>query len=617
MIERMLEVDLVCLVSDQERALKELRELEIMHLTAESRAMESERLAHQRKHLEELDEAIRALVARQANKDEFDYSEQTLSLKPDAMSQRVFQLTIQLERKREEYEHWRRAEENLKPWGDFDPELIEQLRESGMSVLFCEAQEAQVPMPPEGAILRIISSERGLVNYIVISDRQLDPNAWPTVQVPLDVSMQDIQEKMAKARDAVAAAERELRRLSIFLPSVEREAELVREEVEFLEAHDSMGTEGALAMVHAFVPAKHEAGLRNAAHINGWALQLHDADPEDPRVPTLVTVPRWLDIAKPIFDFVGIRPGYDEFDISAWFLVFLTIFFAMIFGDAGYGTLFLAGAVVARIKFGAKFRTQLNLVIVFSIATIVWGVVTGSYFGLAPNLGVTTPALFDWFNAPEDLKNERIMFICFLLGAVHLSIAHAWKALLVINSVRAISQVGWLLFVWANFLLAALMVAPNGGPNVDGAPFVMPGSALITMYVVAVLLVVAFSNPSRNALSGIGKGVGEVLGNSVNSFVDVVSYIRLFAVGLSSFYVANSFNLIAVEQVGFNGVAAVGAILIILFGHTLNIALCLLGVLVHGIRLNTLEFSGHMGLEWKGIPFRPFARRLKDKIVQS
>ena len=126
--------------------------------------------------------------------------------------------------------------------------------------------------------------------------------------------------------------------------------------------------------------------------------------------------------------------------------------------------------------------------------------------------------------------------------------------------------------------------------------------------------VLLFSAQHKNILRAVGSGLGALLGNLVNSFVDVLSYIRLFAVGLSSYYVAVSFNNMGMSIFeGKTGVAAVvlflmGA-LVIVFGHVLNIALCCLGVMVHGIRLNTLEFSGHLGLEWTGTPFRAFAKR--------
>ena len=140
---------------------------------------------------------------------------------------------------------------------------------------------------------------------------------------------------------------------------------------------------------------------------------------------------------------------------------------------------------------------------------------------------------------------------------------------------------------------------------------------MLYFYIVGAVLVLFFSAPSWKLHKSIGAGIGEILSNGVNSFVDVLSYIRLFAVGMSSYYVANSFNNMGTDLMGGGsgpGMAAVmfvAGLLVILFGHILNVALAALGVLVHGIRLNTLEFSGHIGIEWAGIPFKAFARRIR------
>lgn len=618
MIEKMLKTDLVCLAQDREQALEQLRALEIMHLELPSR-VDSDQLGELRKRLEQLEDCINVLTARKSEKDDFDYSEQTLELMPRELSKRVHQLIVNLERRKVEREHWLRNKQNLAPWGNFDPALVKRLRDQGMTIAFCAALDNQLPDLPDGCVMQEISRIENRIFFIVICDEKMDTEPLPLIQVSMDESMEEIDNNLVACDNIISQTEKELARLSVFLPKVKTDYQECLEKIEFHEARNAMGETPDLVYISGYIPVEREDELRQAAHEHGWALQLQEAERDNPNVPTLIRVPKWLQISKPIFEFVGIQPGYDEFDISAWFLVFLTIFFAMIFGDAGYGALFLVGTIAAKVKFGGKFRTQLNLLLLFSITTIIWGVMTGSYFGIAPNLNlaIEMPKGLPWFNVEDNLKNERIMFICFVLGAIHLSVAHVWKTVISINTLRSLSQVGWLLFVWANALLAALMVSPTGSPiadNLKNAPWVMP--VLITMYVVASVLIILFSAPSRNPLAAVGKGFGEFLGNSVNSFVDVVSYIRLFAVGLSSFYVANSFNLIAAERIGFDGVAMVGAVLVILFGHTLNIALCLLGVLVHGIRLNTLEFSGHMGLEWKGIAFRPFARRLKERIVQ-
>jgi V/A-type H+-transporting ATPase subunit I len=110
---------------------------------------------------------------------------------------------------------------------------------------------------------------------------------------------------------------------------------------------------------------------------------------------------------------------------------------------------------------------------------------------------------------------------------------------------------------------------------------------------------------------GIGKGLANLITiglDGVSAFTDIISYIRLFAVGLASVEIAKSFNSMAEGMMdGIGGI--IGGILVLLLGHTLNLIMGALSVIVHGVRLNMLEFSGHLGMQWTGTPYRPFSKR--------
>ncbi|MCX5667285.1 MAG: V-type ATP synthase subunit I, partial [Candidatus Omnitrophica bacterium] len=117
-----------------------------------------------------------------------------------------------------------------------------------------------------------------------------------------------------------------------------------------------------------------------------------------------------------------------------------------------------------------------------------------------------------------------------------------------------------------------------------------------------VSLVVLFTNPQKNVLKAAGEGLGTVALSIVNNFTDVVSYVRLFAVGLAGVAISDTVN--ALSGV-FGGDNFIVKMIIIFLGHTINILLGPISVLVHGIRLNVLEFSGHAGLTWSGMPYKP------------
>ncbi len=118
-------------------------------------------------------------------------------------------------------------------------------------------------------------------------------------------------------------------------------------------------------------------------------------------------------------------------------------------------------------------------------------------------------------------------------------------------------------------------------------------------------MIVFFTNPQKNIFKSIGSGLGAFLLNAMNNFTDIVSYIRLFAVGLATLAVADAFNKMAMD-VGFGSfISGLLTSLILLVGHFLNIVLGPLSILVHGVRLNVLEFCSHLDIKWSGFNYRP------------
>jgi V/A-type H+-transporting ATPase subunit I len=182
---------------------------------------------------------------------------------------------------------------------------------------------------------------------------------------------------------------------------------------------------------------------------------------------------------------------------------------------------------------------------------------------------------------------------CFFLGALHLSIAHSWRAFLKFPSVTALADVGYICILWTAFFLARTLVLGEAFPSFG-----------IWLVVTGIILVVVFTNPQRNVLRGIGEGLGTIALSFMNNITDVISYVRLFAVGLAGLAIAETTNTLAS---GFgNGVVALAAgIAILIIGHGLNIVLGIISVLVHGVRLNVLEFSGHANVTWSGSAFEP------------
>jgi V/A-type H+-transporting ATPase subunit I len=223
-------------------------------------------------------------------------------------------------------------------------------------------------------------------------------------------------------------------------------------------------------------------------------------------------------------------------------------------------------------------KTAFVLFYLLSTCTIFWGLLTGTFFGqawhLKGGLKPLVPALTD---------TKVLQAFCFFIGALQLTMAHLWRALRQLPALTAAAEIGWVAVIWAAFFLARTLIL--------GDMFPFFGNWLI---IGGITLVIFFTSPQRNILKTIGKGLASVALSLVNNFTDVVSYIRLFAVGLAGVAIADTVNTLA----------AISAP-ILLVGHALNFVLGPVGVLVHGVRLNVLEFSSHIGVSWSGVEYKP------------
>jgi V/A-type H+-transporting ATPase subunit I len=237
--------------------------------------------------------------------------------------------------------------------------------------------------------------------------------------------------------------------------------------------------------------------------------------------------------------------------------------------------------------------------LVLSVSTIIWGVLSGTYFGseaiaqmpVFKDLIVENIASFGMDNVPF------MMHLSFLIGAIHLSIAHSIRAIQFINSIKALSQVGWIALVWGLFFITEQLVLG----------IVMPLWAQ-WLFIAGGLMVALFSKEHKNFFKSMLSSIANLPLSLISGFSDIVSYVRLFAVGMATAAVASSFNNMilssGMENMGF--LELFMAAIALLLGHGLNIVLALMAVMVHGIRLNMLEFSSHLGVDFSGEAYKPF-----------
>ena len=641
MITPMKKVTVLTLASRKEETLKALREMEIIHLTplqtAAGAAVNGAKgaVARVQKAMEVVPDKIRKGVTPASK----GASGVTLVEEIQTLISDKKNAEVQLEQAKEELE-------KLGAFGNLDPKTVKELAAKGIIVRLYLADVSKVPFEVEdkNAYKHVFcKNENG--TYIAVINKGDAPakvnGSFTEIAMPLK-SLEEYRLIEEESNTTISAVDERFAQLASVKDDLESRLLEVTDRYNLVEASASMIQNKEIAALQGFCPEPRVAEIKSAAKANGWGIRVEDPTDED-NIPTLLGYNRLSRPMQCLYDIIGISPGYNEVDVSSVFLCFFSIFFAMIVGDSAYGLLFLGLALFARKKMPNANPAGFHFIYLMSIATIVWGVINASFLGLSPALAGWTYYLditnYGWL--PEPLKNamlwirtsaptdpakfeaykafaqsitilpdsfvpkapgasqmQHIQLFCFCIAVVHLSIAHVWNVCVRIKRKDStfMAQVGWLIGCWVMFFLACQMVL-----GIDMPKFVIP------MFIVEAVLLVLFTVPPKRLKQDF-ISIPMLVLDVVNSFTDVISYIRLFAVGMSGAAIAEAFNDMLSPLFG-SAVGIAGAAFLLLFVHGLNIALAVMGVAVHAVRLNTLEFSNGLGQEWSGFAFAPFAKQ--------
>ncbi len=473
-------------------------------------------------------------------------------------------------------------------WGDIDQNKVKSLLQNDVYLKLFQVPVKEIGRFPDDVVVRTIFTAGDIAHVVAISRRQFECDFQEVI--PPEQGLSVLKSHLAENAQNAEIISSGITSSAGYYDDLLEMKRKVEKEIEFHQVLTGMGSEGALSYVTGYIPFDGVDHLIVQARTNKWGILIAEPSPED-SVPTLLRNSRWVEMIKPVLGLLGLTPGYHELDISMVFLVFFSIFFGILIGDAGYGlayiviTLILSIWLKKKMMMTGEMKTAISLFYVLGFSTVIWGLLTGTFFG---QWGL--PAL-----VPELNDAAVVTTLCFFIGALHLSIAHCWRAILKYPSLTALADIGYICILWTAFFLARMLIL--------GDPFPAFG---IWLVVAGVILVILFTNPKRsNILRSIGEGMGTIALSFMNNITDVISYIRLFAVGMATLALANTTNYLA-SGFGSGIIALVAGAVILLSGHSLNLILGLMSVLVHGVRLNVLEFSGHANVTWSGTAFIPF-----------
>jgi V/A-type H+/Na+-transporting ATPase subunit I len=485
--------------------------------------------------------------------------------------------------------------EQLDLWGNVRLQQIEALRQAGIELGFYAVEAHTFSSVRADCVAEVGELPNGrIVVAVAVRDGSLElPEGAAALPLP-PRDAPSIRAEAVQIDAALKAGHRRLAELAHLLPEMHAELARLEQQAEFIRAQRGGIASDRLFAVQGWLPAEQAATLPEALAQTNLPAAVHWMEPaDDEQPPTLIRSPAWARPVEGLFGILGTVAGYREFDVSVPFLIALPIFTAILISDGGYGAVLLLGLTLGYRRAAAmlgKHFTQ--LLIIISIATLLWGGVCATFFGVT---------LYPPLIAIDLSESSRtfMMRLCFWMGAIHLSIAQLWPAVSLFPDLRFLNRVGWALFIWGMLGVVQMFVLRTPMGWETPWPYLLLSGAA---------LAIVFSQPSRNVGKMLLLGVANFPLSMLSAFSDVISYVRLMAVGLASGVLAASFNNMAAESGSWPL-----AVLVLVFGHSLNLGLAMIAMFAHGVRLNMLEFCNNLGMQWTGYRYRPFSQRTNQE----
>lgn len=595
--------------------LKGLQEMGVVHvIEKETGGIEDEDLQNKYRTLNDISNSIKFL-------ERFETGHEKPIRHTDGME---VQKELQALRAEEESAHHQLAQLEkeksfIEPWGEFSWETINKLNAAGYGVDFYVVPARNFdPGWLESYDIELINDSGSMWNFVLIqkADAEVELDA-EKVRLPdrslstINTEISKVEEKIADIRDAY------LRYAAGTVKVLHDTHAEIKRELDFSNVvlNTEKQAEDRLMILEGWVPEDQAPEIEGYLDQMGVYYESAKADPATDVPPIKLKNNRFARLYESIGELYTF-PDYKELDLTPFFAPFYMLFFGFCLGDAGYGLLITLGTIIGMMKAPKKMRPLLKLGMFLGIATTFMGVVGGTFFGimLHPEEFKNSVQLAPWIQKYQQyiVSGDNLMYAALGLGYVQVLFGMFINAA---NRARmhgfkyAISQLGWNVIVMITLPAFVLFYIDLGLDLSDRTTQTLKMTALISGIIGAVPALF-YNTPGKNPLLNFGVGLWDTYQVASGLLGDILSYIRLFALGLSSAILGNVFNQLAMQSSnGLNGgvAGAIVMIVILLFGHSLNFFMAALGSFVHPLRLTFVEFYKNAGFMGGGRKYQPFS----------
>ena len=581
MITQMKKYTFLVFHREYEAFLEQLREAGVVHVTEKAAGMAED------EHLQELlteVEATRKLIAQGA---------------PDQLLQEKANLEQRIAATKKEAD-------KMAVWGDFSAERIEDLKQAGYTLRYftCSKKSFQ----EEWGI--VVAEQGGTVYFVQVNNAGEAPEGCQEQQLN-QKSAADLVKDVEGLNGLLVAQNA---RIELWakenIPALEAKLVELKQQIDWqrVTLNTDSEADGSLKILEGFCPADQAPALNELLAKQEVYYQEEDPQVED-NTPIKLRNNKFTKLFESLTGMYG-WPNYNEYDPTPILAPFFLLFFALCMGDCGYGImLMIIGLLIAKKKLNiAMFEGLGPIITVLGIGTTVVGFFLGTFMG------------FDLYAAewvPQVLKNVMIkgsvsvagmtydlqMVMALGIGVFHICLA------MVVKAICSTQQLGFkeniANWAWTLLIVGGLIVTILGMTVLPQEVFKW---TIIAVAVVSALGIYVFNTPGRNPLINIGSGLWDTYNMATGILGDVLSYIRLYALGLAGGKLGEAFNTLGDMVLGDSIVSWVPFVLIFAIGHVLNLAMSALGAFVHPLRLTFVEYFKNAGYEGKGTLYKPFKK---------
>ena len=486
----------------------------------------------------------------------------------------------------------------LLPWGDFEPSKVERLAAAGYNIGFytCPLRAFKDEWTDKYGVVEI-ERDKQKVNFVTVTHSDVVPDI-DAEQVHLPhMSLSAVESDIAKTKAAIDAIPAKLAQLSqVGIPVLEKAVKELENNIDFgrVRLTGEKLAADSLILLEGWIPAADVDEVSKALDMKGVFFDVEDPQPDDD-IPIQLSNNKFAKLFEPLTK-LYMLPTYQELDLTLFFAPFFMLFFGLCLGDTGYGLL-----MIVALPIFTKLFQLINpnfskwLVVLFGASTMLCGLLSGTFFGF--NMYDLDIPFVQKMKEILYTDNSTMFTVSLCIGVVQILFGMAIKAvnLSIQCGVKyALGTIGWLV------LLITVGVSVLAG-------FEFSNPVVMGILIAAAVLIFLFNSPGKNPLLNIGLGLWDTYNMATGLLGDVLSYVRLFALGLSGGILANVFNSMAVGMAPDNKVAGfIVMVLIFVIGHALNIFMNILGAIVHPMRLTFVEFFKNSGYTGGGTEYKPF-----------